>query len=181
MIIPAILMKDEIERAFRKKAYTEDIFFYNGWIGNLPNEVKEDEDLWSFAIVDADETKPFGEEYILIGYISFRIDHYSAQAYNFGLIRFEDKAFFTKEGRRIIPESIMAAGILEVIRKLEDMNLHRIEFRCVEGNPAEAGYTKIINRLSNQYRISIMRLEDVCRNSAGGWHDSIIFQLIRRG
>ena len=131
MIVPAIQYKDEIEKEFRWIQYTNKYLWYTGSIDNYDIEVKTEGDKFSFAIVRQEH---------LIGYISFRVDWYCSMAYNFSLIRFSD-AFVEIDG---VVTRTMASAIREVIRMIESFNLHRIDFRCVSGNPAEFSYWRIM-------------------------------------
>lgn len=82
MLIPAILMKDEIEKAFMSYYYSEEMFYYSGCLGNyLTNIYEQPEDgQMQYAIIDKNKK--------LIGFISYKIDRYASSAYNFGIISF---------------------------------------------------------------------------------------------
>lgn len=168
MLVPAITYKEEIEREFQKIQYTDKYLWYTGSINNFDLEVKTEGDKFAFAIVDKSD-ELYGD--IVIGYISFRVDWYCSMAYNFSLIRFEN-----------LPEAtrIMASAIIEVIRMIESFNLHRIDFRCVSGNPAECGYDGIIERFHGQYKLRKIDFRDNIKDRQGNYHDTIVYELIRR-
>ena len=128
MLVPAITYKETIEQEFKKIQYSEKYLWYTGSIDNYDIEVKTEGDKFSFAIVDKSD-ELYGD--IVIGYISFRVDWYCSMAYNFSLIKFD----ITQNSP--CSTLIMADAIREVIRMIESFNLHKIDFRCVEGNPAE--------------------------------------------
>ena len=168
MLVPAIQYKDEIEKEFQRIQYSEKYLWYTGSIDNYDLEVKTEGDKFAFAIVCQEH---------LIGYISFRVDWYCSMAYNFSLIRFSD-AFVEIGG---VATRTIASAVREVIRMIESFNLHRIDFRCVSGNPAEKKYDKIIRRIccEGKYNGLGHRFRDNIRDYRGEYHDTIMYELIR--
>ena len=175
MLVPAITYKEEIEREFKKIQYTDKYLWYTGSIDNYDMEVKTEGDKFAFAIVDAKKC--------LIGYISFRVDWYCSMAYNFSLIKFVDKErILTDRGIQTYNMSpIMASAILEVMRMIESFNLHRIDFRCVSGNPAEFSYWRIMKLVekSGKWHWHEIKFTDNIRDTKGNYHDTIVYELIR--
>ncbi len=173
MLVPAIQYKDEIEKQFQRIQYTEKYLWYTGSIDNYDIEVKTEGDKFAFAIVEPFMSRYCKTEYFLLGYISFRVDWYCSMACNFSLIRFEDSPKATR---------IMASAIREVMRMIESFNLHRIDFRCVSGNPAEKKYDKIMRRIWKQgkYNIETPMFRDNIKDTHGNYHDMIVYELIRR-
>lgn len=184
MLVPAIQYKEDIEQEFKKIQYTEKYLWYTGSIDNYDIEVKTEGDKFSFAIVYQEE---------LIGYVSFRVDWYCSMAYNFSLIKFKDKVEDKEEWvfrydsstveHPLIPTSmIMASAIREVIKMIESFNLHRIDFRCIDGNPAEKKYYKIIysSVIDQEYYTRVVRMVDNIKDVYGEYHDTLIYELIRR-
>lgn len=169
MLIPATMMKTEIEQAFARIAYTDKRMYFDGCIENYTVEIKEEAEKYQFAIVIP---KKYADGYILIGFISFRVHFYDSCAYNFGLIRFHDNDNAKK---------IMAGAIRQVIRMIDDMNLHRIDFRCVRDNPAADKYAKLmINpKTKENYDCLLHMLVDTFRDRTGEYHDTLIYELIR--
>lgn len=169
MLVPAIQYKETIDQAFQKIQYSDKYLWYTGSIDNYDIEVKTEGDKFAFAIVCRGR---------LIGYISFRVDWYCSMAYNFSLIRFSN-AFVDMGG---VATRIMASAIREVIRMIESFNLHRIDFRCVSGNPAEEKYYKIVMKIVKQrrYKFDEMIFHDNIRDYRGKYHDTICYELIRR-
>jgi len=169
MIVPAITYKEEIEREFKKIHYTDKYLWYTGSIDNYDMEVKTEGDKYAFAIVCQEH---------LIGYISFRVDWYCSMAYNFSLIRFSD-AFVEIDG---VATRTIANAIREVIQLIESFNLHRIDFRCVEGNPAEFKYWRIMEVVekSKKWYWHGIKFTDNIRDYKGEYHDTICYELIRR-
>lgn len=165
MLVPAIQYKDEIEKEFQKIQYSEKYLWYTGSIDNYDLEVKTEGDKFAFAII----TYIHGRE-VLVGYVSFRVDWYCSMAYNFSLIKFLDAPM------------VMARAIREVMRMVESFNLHRIDFRCVSGNPAEKKYDEIIRRIccEGKYDGVGHRFRDNIRDYRGEYHDTIVYELIRR-
>jgi hypothetical protein len=169
MLVPAILYKEEIEKQFKTIQYTDKFLWYTGSLDNYDMEVKTEGDKFAFAIVCQEH---------LIGYISFRVDWYCSMAYNFSLIRFSD-AFVEIGGVATIT---IARDIREVIRMIEGFNLHRIDFRCVSGNPAEQKYDKIVDRILDKgvYDCYMPTFKDNIKDTHGKYHDTICYELIRR-
>ena len=83
MLVPAILYREQIKTEFQKKFYSIDMLYETGsnsqWCPSIPDE--PDEGCFEYAIVDSSKN--------LIGYLSYRIDYYSSNAYNFGLMSFD--------------------------------------------------------------------------------------------
>jgi RimJ/RimL family protein N-acetyltransferase len=179
MLVPAITYKEEIEREFKKIQYTDKWLWYTGWIDNYDIEVKTEGDKFAFAIIE-----PAYEE--VVGYVSFRVDWYCSMAYNFSLIKFKD---VYSKGKQLedgsweyikISTRIMASAIREVMKMVESFNLHRIDFRCVSGNPAEKQYDGMLHHLIKRYQPTKMRFTDNIKDTHGNYHDTIVYELIRR-
>jgi RimJ/RimL family protein N-acetyltransferase len=166
MLMPASVFKDEIEQEFRKMSYSEKLLWFDGCIDNYHHEIKEEDEKFAFAIVNKYES--------LIGYISFRIHWYDSCAYNFGLICFD--TIHAKEHT----VKYMTSGILDVIRMIESFNLHRIDFRCVGDNPAAKRYIRLIDKFQKTYYRNAVTLTDTLKDREGKYHDTIIFELIRK-
>lgn len=173
MLVPAACYKEEIEKHFKAIQYTDKYLWYTGSIDNYDMEVKTEGDKFAFAIVEPFFNQYCKTDYFLLGYVSFRVDWYCGMAYNFGLIRFEQSKKATK---------IMASAILEVIRMVDSFNLHRIDFRCVSGNPAETKYDGIVALLINQGKFDVETpiFRDNIKDTHGKYHDTICYELIRR-
>lgn len=186
MLVPAIQYKETIDQEFQKIQYSEKYLWYTGSIDNYDIEVKTEGDKFAFAIVCQGH---------LIGYISFRVDWYCSMAYNFSLIKFKDKIADEAEneymqgreninlpigGFTIDTRPIMASAIREVIRMIESFNLHRIDFRCVSGNPAEFKYDQILHCVTRKYHPTKLRFTDNIKDKQGNYRDTICYELIRR-
>lgn len=179
MLVPAIQYKLEIEKEFQKIQYTDKYLWYTGSIDNYDLEVKTEGDKFAFAIVYQEE---------LVGYISFRVDWYCSMAYNFSLIKFKsevkDKEDVDNQGCPVIVNTsrIMFIAIWEVIRMIESFNLHRIDFRCVDSNPARIHYSRISRKIREQgkYDFNLIVFTDNIRDRQGNYHDTIVYELIRR-
>lgn len=168
MLVPAIQYKDEIEKEFQRIQYSEKYLWYTGSIDNYDIEVKTEGDKFAFAIVYQEH---------LIGYISFRVDWYCSMAYNFSLIRFSD-AFVEIGG---VATRTIANAIREVIRMVESFKLHRIDFRCVSGNPVWRKYDHLLVWFHRRDWIGNMIVfRDNIRDRQGYYHDTICYELIRR-
>lgn len=181
MLVPASTYKETIEYEFQKIQYSDKYLWYTGSIDNYDLEVKTEGDKFAFAIIE-----PMNEE--LVGYISFRVDWYCSMAYNFSLIKFKDVYI---KGKQLedgsweyikISTRIMASAIREVLRMIESFNLHRIDFRCVSGNPAEKNYWRISQKIREQgkYDFNLIVFTDNIRDTQGKYHDTTVYEFIRR-
>lgn len=179
MLVPAITYKETIEQEFKKIQYTDKYLWYTGSIDNYDIEVKTEVDKFAFAIVYQEE---------LIGYVSFRVDWYCSMAYNFGLIKFKDEVKDKEKVDnwgcpvKVNTSRIMFAAIREVIRMIESFNLHRIDFRCVSGNPAEFKYWRIMKLVekSEKWYWHGIKFTDNIRDKQGNYHNTIVYELLRR-
>ena len=173
MLVPSITYKETIEQKFREIQYTDKYLWYTGSIDNYDMEVKTEGDKFAFAIVDKSD-ELYGD--IIIGYISFRVDWYCSIAYNFSLIKFD----ITENSP--CSTLIMASAIRKVMRMIDGFNLHRIDFRCVSGNPAEQKYDKIVEKIVDKgvYDCYMPTFKDNIKDTHGKYHDTICYELIRR-
>lgn len=165
MLVPAITYKETIEQEFKKIQYSDKYLWYTGSIDNYDIEVKTEGDKFAFAIITYIHSRE-----VLAGYVSFRVDWYCSMAYNFSLIKFLDASM------------VMARAIREVMRMVESFNLHRIDFRCVSGNPAEFSYWRIMKLVekSGKWHWNEIKFTDNIRDKQGNYHDTIVYELIRR-
>jgi len=166
MIIPAICYKEELTKAFDRLRYSDKMLYYNGCIcdGRFYCIGENDDTLgrFQYAIVDnADK---------LVGYIGYTIDYYSNGAYNFGLISLADT-----------PSSAITSAILQVMKDLQDQNIHRIEFRAISNNPAVRFYDSILNRISRDALTSCRKLVNihVFKDRRGNFQDSYTYEIIK--
>jgi len=172
MLMPASVYKEEIEKQFKAIQYTDKYLWYTGSIENYDMEVKTEDNKFAFAIVDNWKH--------LIGYISFRVDWYCSMAYNFGLICFHPD-YYDVIGD-VKAKQVMASAIREVMRMVESFNLHRIDFRCVSGNPAERNYWRLSRKIRERgkYAFNSIVFTDNIRDKQGKYHDTTVYELIRR-
>lgn len=172
MLVPASCYKEEIEKAFAKLAYTDKLMWYDGCIDNFRHELTDESDKYHFAIVENGR---------LLGYVSFRVDWYCSMAYNFGLMSFvdtyaDDNDFY---GYKSTKPAIFKA-IREVMRMVKSFDLHRIDWRCVSGNPAEKNYAGIASMLTREYHVRKVAFKDNMKDRHGNYHDTIMFELIKK-
>lgn len=165
MLIPAVAYKNEIEDLFKRIQYSDEYLWYTGSIDNYNIEVETAENRFAYAIVHNDH---------VIGYISFRVDWYCSMAYNFGLIRFADQ-------KDKVATSVMTAAIIYILKKLQSFNLHRIDFRCISGNPAMRNYNSILEIIekTQNYRINKLIFTDNIKDMKGKYHSTVCYELIR--
>lgn len=172
MLVPATCYKEEIEKAYARLAYTDKLMWYDGCIENFRHELTDDSDKYHFAIV---------ENNTLLGYVSFRVDWYCSMAYNFGLMSFtdtyaDDNDFYGYKSTK----PVIFKAIREVIRMVKSFNLHRIDFRCVSGNPAEKNYAGIVSMFTREYNVRRVAFKDNMKDRHGNYHDTIMFEMIKK-
>ena len=157
MLVPAVIRKDEIIYKFRKMQYTDELMYEVGSCDNwMPNIVEEpDKETYQFAIVDSKDK--------LIGYVCYKIDWYSSQARNFGLMSFD-------RGNPLIGRELF--GIMTNL--IENLKLHRIEWYMVSGNPVERSYDKFCEK----YHGRKITLRDTFKDRLGKYHDSITYEIL---
>lgn len=156
MLVPAILYKEEIEKAFAKELYTENYFYYCGYAYcNSLTEIKAEDYIYQYAVLNSGGK--------LIGYLAYQIDANSDTVYNFGLYSF-DKGNFTI-GK-------------DLFKKMEELvgKHRRIEWRMIGGNPVKRHYDKFCKK----YNGNVVRLHDVCRDDSGKYHDEYIYEIISK-
>lgn len=156
MLVPAILYKDKIIEQFQMKFYSIDMLYETGsnsqWCPSIPDE--PDEGCFDYAIIDSSKN--------LIGYLSYQIDYYSSNAYNFGLMSFD-------RGNPIIGK--------DLFEKMEELvsTMHRVEWRMIGGNPVERHY----DRFCAKYGGAKYILHDSIRDKNGKYHDNVVYEIIR--
>ena len=156
MLVPAILYKDKIIEQFQMKFYSIDMLYETGsnsqWCPSIPDE--PDEGCFDYAIIDSSKN--------LIGYLSYQIDYYSSNAYNFGLMSFD-------RGNPIIGK--------DLFEKMEELvsTMHRVEWRMIGGNPVERHY----DRFCAKYGGAKYILHDSVRDKNGKYHDNVVYEIIR--
>ena len=157
MLIPAIIMKDEILEAFKRYYYTDDMMYETGGLSNwLPNIQEESgSGNFQYAIVDSEEN--------LIGYLDYHVDWYCSCASRFGLISFD-------RGNPIVGKDLFK----ELNKLINDYKLHRIEWRMIGDNPVERSYDRFCNRFNGTKHV----LKDAVKDKYGKYHDDIIYEII---
>lgn len=154
MLKPAILYKQELEKLFAEKIYTEDFFYYVGYpqYFEIP-EIKVRENDYQWAILDDDK---------VIGYFAYRIELYTDNVYSFGLISF-DKGNIK-----------LARDVYNKLKELINKH-HRVEWRAIQGNPAIRGYT----RFCKKYNGCILTHRDSVKDIDGNYRNEYVFEVVK--
>lgn len=154
MLVPAYLYKEELEKEFIKIIYSEDAFYYTG----VPhcNEfltLEPKTNVYRWAVVDKDKN--------LIGYFAYHVDPTVSGVNGFGLISFK-KGTFTIIG--------------DVRDKMEELisHYHRVEWRCIGGNPIIPIYEKFTKKHNGR----IMLFKDVLIDNEGKYRDEYFYEII---
>lgn len=156
MLVPAILYKEQIKTEFQKRFYTMDMLYETGcnsqWCPDISDEPEEG--VFEYAIINGRGK--------LIGYLSYQVDYYSSNAYNFGLMSFD-------RGNPIIGKVLF--------EKMEELvsTMHRVEWRMIGGNPVERHY----DRFCAKYGGAKYILHDSVRDKNGKYHDNVVYEIIR--
>ena len=157
MLVPALLYKEEIEKAFAKELYTDGYFYYCGYAHcNSLTEISAEDNVYQYAIVDTHKK--------LVGYLAYRVNSCGDCAYNFGLYSFD-------KGNLIIGKDLFSE--MERLCKV----FRRIEWRMIGGNPVKKHYDKFCAKHNG----NVVRLHDVCRDNDGNYHDEYIYEIVRGG
>jgi len=164
MLVPAISRKSEVEALFKNYLYTDEIIFYNGCIENYEWTMKEEDGKYQFAIVNQKDDE-------IVGYVSYRVDFYSHQVCNFGLICFNQNSKY---------KMTMALGIVDIIKQILYLNPRRIEFRYVSDNKAGLGYQKIVEFAAGAYEKNKIQLTGYMRDRTGNYRNLIIMELLKK-
>lgn len=157
MLVPAIVHKVELEKAFAKELYTDRYFYYRGYsnCGTLP-EITPDDCLYQFAIVDKKDR--------VIGYLGYRVDPNASNVYSFGLYSFD-------RGNPLIGKNLF-----EEMERLVK-RYHRIEWRMIGGNPVKKHYDKFCAKHGG----NVVVLHDVCKDADGNYHDEYVYEIVKEG
>lgn len=157
VLVPAILYKDEIEKAFAKEVYTEKFFYYSGYSHcHTLSEIKLEDNDYQFAMVDSNGK--------LVGYLAYRVDPNSESVYNFGLYSF-DKG-----------NPIVGKDLFEEMERLVRI-YHRVEWRMIGGNPVKKHY----DRFCKKHNGNIVVLHDVCKDVNGKYRDEYLYEIVKGG
>lgn len=154
MLKPAILYKEELEKKFAELLYTEDYFYYNGYAhcNDLPT-IKPEDSYYQYAIIDKDK---------VVGYLTYYVNMWSDSAERFGMISFN-------KGNLTVTMDVYAI-IKELIKKHR-----RIEWRCIEGNPVNRIYKKIVEK----YNGYISTAHKCCVDNDGNYRDSYTYEILK--
>lgn len=166
MLVPAIYYKEELKKKFDLLRYSDKAVWFNGCIesGGIQIQEESSDGKFQYAIVT---TKP---KFNIVGYLGFYIGWYDRGVWGIGLISFEDK-----------PNPAVMSAVREMMRMFKEYDLHRIEFRAIEGNPAVERYDRIAKKFAskNPYSFTRLRMMDVFRDRRGNFRDSYIYEFLK--
>lgn len=153
MLVPAITKKEDLEELFSAEIYKEDFFYYTGWAHTheLP-DIKPKNNVYQWAIMDGEK---------VVGYLAYDIDLPTDCVCSFGLYSFD-------RGNPVI-----GRDLLKEMERLVKTH-HRLEWRCIEGNPVERHYAWFCERHGGEVSI----LHDYCRDMEGHYRDCYIYEVI---
>lgn len=157
MLVPAVLYREDIQKAFAKELYSRNYFYYNGYAhcNTLP-EINLEDNVYHFAIVSKEEK--------LVGYLSYRVDPNTDCVYNFGLYSFD-------RGNPLIGIDLFS----ELERLLSIY--HRIEWRMIGGNPVKKHYDKFCIKHGG----NVVVLHDACKDPNGKYVNAYIYEIVNTG
>lgn len=156
MLVPAILYKEEIEKAFAKELYSDDYFFYAGYAHchGIPSIKPEDDD-YQYAIINSKEK--------LIGYFAYTVYMGTDSVRNFGFYSFD-------KGNALVAKDVFAE--MEKLVK----RYRRVEWRMIAGNPVKKHYDKFCKKHGG----NIVMLHDVCRDNYGRYRGEFIYEIVKQ-
>lgn len=172
MLVPAIVYKEELLKKFDLLRYSDKAVWFNGCIENGSFQISDEpsEGRFQYAIVEKELTLDCQEITRVVGYLGFYVGFYDRGVWGVGLISFDDE-----------PNPIITSAVREMIRIFKEYNLHRIEFRAIEGNPAVERYDRLAMLFVSKYPYSFTRLKmtDVFRDRRGYFRDSYIYEFLK--
>lgn len=154
MLKPAILYKEELTKLFAEQLYTDDYFYFTGYVHtNCLPDIHTEENLYQYAIIDNER---------VVGFLSYIIWEATDTAMNFALYSFE-------RGNTIVGR--------DVYTKLRELiNTHRrVEWRMVGGNPVEKTYNKFCSKHGGNHVV----LRSVCKDLHGNYRDEHIYEIVK--
>ena len=156
MLVPAILYKDELARAFHTYDYSDDMMYYTGWLGNYEANFSESENdcYYKYAIVDNDK---------LIGYFGYYVNWYNSCVSGIGLFSFD-------RGNPVVGLNVMD----ELHKLINDYHIHRIEWRMTGGNPVEKHYDKFCEKFHGKKFV----FTDCFKDRTGKYHDDVMYEIV---
>ena len=183
MLVPAIYYKEELKKKFDLLRYSDKAVWFNGCIENGGIQIQEEpsDGKFQYAIVEHKPIQHYagnpripysiiGYEDVVVGYLGFYIGWYDRGVWGIGLISFEDK-----------PNPAVMSAVREAMRMFKEYDLHRIEFRAIEGNPAVERYDKIAKKFAskNPYSFTRLKMTDTFRDRRGYFRDSYIYEFLK--
>lgn len=159
MLRNGLLYRDEVNAAMLATWYDERYqWYYCGQTHQTFNPPdSSDENGMSFASLDSDGN--------LIGLIWYQVERDIRSVGGFSIINFTDghRVTFAKDLRRAIDDIFVRFG------------MHRLEFSVVIGNPAEAAYDRMIERIGGRV---IGTYRDRVTDMAGKLHDFKVYEVL---
>jgi hypothetical protein len=154
MLKPAIMYQDQIMKKFNSIMYTEDYYYYMGYVncGEQLELVLQDDKVM-LASVDKDEN--------VIGLIKYMTNYTNSSVGRFGIISF-DKG-----------NVIFGTDLLKEFDKLYH-KFHRIEWWMVGSNPVKRHYDYITRKYGGYVSCS----HDCIRHPNGEYEDSYHYEII---
>lgn len=172
MLVPAIYYKEELKKKFDLLRYSDKAVWFNGGIENSSFQISDEpsEGRFQYAIVEKETTWDFQEITRVVGYLGFYIGWYDRGVWGVGLISFDDE-----------PNPAVTSAVIEMIRMFKEYDLHRIEFRAIEGNPAVERYDKIAKKFvsKNPYSFTRLKLTDTFKDRRGYFRDAYIYEFLK--
>lgn len=156
MLVPAILYKDQLTKAFSEIMYTDNYFYYNGcgYCHSLP-EIKPQDNVFQFACIT-------GEANTVVGYFAYTISPETDTVWQFGAYSFYGK------------NPVFGKDVLAEMKRLIKEH-RRIEWRMIGDNPVQPVY----DRLCKHYGGNKVVLHDVCKDNHSKFHDEHIYEILR--
>lgn len=157
MLIPAISVKEEIEKKFTEILYSNDYFLYSGFAHDCtPPTIHPEDYRYDYACVEEKDGKRN-----VIGFFSYFEDVSSNSVQRFGLISFD-------KGNTLF--------VKDVFTKIEELyrTHHRIEWRMIGCNPVKRHYDKFCKK----YNGNVVVLHDYLKDKEGNYVDEYIYEII---
>ena len=155
-LVPAIQYKQQIESYIRSIYYSDESYLMSGFNYSY-NEIIEDDKhgtLFQWAILNNSKE--------LMGFVSYNINWYDSVVKNMKLLSF------------VKGNVCIGYALRDIIKMLNQYELHKMIFYCVDTNPI---LQKYINFVNNNHGSTIV-LKDEFKDRYGKYHDLYRFDIL---
>jgi hypothetical protein len=158
MLVPAIVYKDELLRAFARELYTEKYFYFWGGSPTMLPNLEPDNNKYQFAIIN-----PYDKS--LIGFLCYCVYSDIDSVEQFGLYSFDEEC-----------SAVIGNDLATKLEELIEQH-HKVEWHMISGNPVQRHYDYFLKRHGGTLSVR----HDVCKDDSGNYHNEYIYEVIKGG